>query len=693
MEAKEIPSSVERNDFLLELLTLQQDGSGAISAPSNWTTQKPLLQVDTEVDEIVGKLHDAVLKNGGSNRKARWHFFIGSPGNGKSAAVGELCTRLLSESSCQIRTERGESIEELSKDSEIPYAIDVFERGNKYASVQVVQDASVVRNPFAPDVDPAVDLLNTLENAWEKGKSLIVCTNRGVLEKAHRDKHTDQSVNSKPWFKILKDVVLKEASIYDKLSSTRDFDNGRPVFENVDISYSHLENHSLLQDDEIFDRLLRKATNQTRWDCCETCPSKAMCPFKANRDWLVDDDLRSKVLQLLKRAEILSGQVIVFREALALISFILAGCPRDYRKLKHPCDWVHDKVAQSDIFSLAIRRIYMCLFGSYCPYGLEVPARLRKEQVEAIDTLYKRLEKDNSGVRKAIRHVIKSQSSSPKEPPSTDVGVTRLLGEDGVIASVNPFKEALPTKFFDRWDSDLDGISRTCKADNFGEIEERCISIWEKLEQKLEFTSGHWASKAHWAIHRWSSNYFLYLGALVDGHSAWGNELDEFASLLKIMNTQSSHRSMAQKIQKRTLDEDLERLLNEAADNETDGTVQLSDSVTLSGDWVKNNLKPKTVPNRKSGSAVSLSIEFNGKESAVLGALMYIWLKRRAEGKLDQRCFPLELLVGATDARVRAASKGRYAFENDDVELIVKTDGDNTLKIFRLEGDVGVDDE
>ena len=679
---------MERNDFLLELLTLQQDGSGAISAPSNWTTRTPLLQVETEVDKIVEELHGAVLKNGESNRNARWHFFIGSPGNGKSAAVGKLCTRLLLGNFCEVRTEGGESIEELY-DSEIPYAIDVFEGDNKYASVQIVQDASVVRNPFAPDVDPSAELLNTLEKAWKKGRSLIVCTNRGVLEKAHRDKHTDQSVNSKPWFKILKDVVSVDTSICDKLPGTRDFDNGRSVFESVDISYSHLENHSLLQDDGTFERLLQKATNQAEWDCCETCPAKEMCPFKANRDWLVDNDLRSNVLQLLKRAEILSGQVIVFREALALISFILAGCPRDYKDVQHPCDWVHGKVDRSDVFSLAIRRIYMCLFGSYCPYGLEMTTRLRKEQVEAINTLYERLEKDNSGVKTAIGHVIKSHSSSQEGPPSTDVGVTRLLGENGVIASVNPFKEALPTKFFDRWDSDLEDIRLTCKSYNLGAIEEACISIWKELEQELEFTPGHWASKTHWAIRRWSSNYFLHLGVLAEGHSAWGNELDEFANLLKIMNKPDGPSSMDQKREKRALDTSLGLLLGEAG-NENAATVQLSDSVTLSGDWVRNALKPKTVPNRKSGS-VSLAIEYDGKERAVLGALMYIWLKRRAEGKLDQRCFPLELLIGATDARVRAASKGKYAFANDDVELIIKTDSVDDLKIVRLEGDVGVE--
>ena len=50
------------NDYLLELLALQQDGRQAISAPSNWTTQIPLLDVQTDVDEIVDDLSDAILE-------------------------------------------------------------------------------------------------------------------------------------------------------------------------------------------------------------------------------------------------------------------------------------------------------------------------------------------------------------------------------------------------------------------------------------------------------------------------------------------------------------------------------------------------------------------------------------------------------------------------------------------------------
>lgn len=82
---------VMRNNFLVELLALQQDGKQAISSPSNWINQKPLLEVPTKLDEIIEELGNAILSKKGNNTIARWHFFIGSPGNGKSAAVGKLC--------------------------------------------------------------------------------------------------------------------------------------------------------------------------------------------------------------------------------------------------------------------------------------------------------------------------------------------------------------------------------------------------------------------------------------------------------------------------------------------------------------------------------------------------------------------------------------------------------------------------
>ena len=63
------------------------------------------------------------------------------------------------------------------------------------------------------------------------------------------------------------------------------------------------------------------------------------------------DDLRGNVLDILRRAEVLDGQIIVFREAVALLSLLLAGCPNDHGT-RTPCEWVHDQVRGDKVFNL-----------------------------------------------------------------------------------------------------------------------------------------------------------------------------------------------------------------------------------------------------------------------------------------------------------------------------------------------------
>lgn len=676
------------NDFLLDLLSLQQDGRYAISAPTNWTTHEPLLQVSTEVDAIIEGIRNEILVGSKANDTARWHFFVGSPGNGKSAAMGKLCRQLISANACQLRDERDVAITDLEPTA-IPYAINVYEGSNRFASAQIVQDASVVRNPFSADVDPARELLETLKHAWEKGISLVVCTNRGVLEKAHRDNHMNRDVNSEPWFKVVTAVVLTNTSLSGEIDSIREFDGGKPVFRKVKVGYSHLDNRSLLLGKDTFARLVQNATSDAYWESCASCSVHGMCPFKANRNWLADEGGRSQVLKLLTRAEVLSGQVIVFREALAIISLLLAGCPRDYDSI-HPCDWVRAKATSHDIFSLATRRVYMSLFASYSPYGLEGADRLRKRQLVALRELMDVLADGNAQTLAAIRHVVEANH------PSTDVGVTRLLGETGIIPSLDPCREALPSEFYDRWDSDFDAVP-TSGGPCFTDIERAYLSIWRELEESLELSADHSVSEAHWALRRWSSNYLLHLGAMLEGYSAWAEELDRYAKLLGLIAKLPEHRSIEEKRTIRQLDAQLENLLNAVTGDQTTSTIQLSEAVTLAGHWVRDTLKPKTVGSKASGS-VSLEIEFKGGEReegerAVLAAPMYLWLTRLAAGRLDNRCFPQELLAGLTDARVRAASKGEYAFENNDIELVIDASNGERFKLARFDGAVDVEHE
>lgn len=669
----------KQNEFLVNLLSLQQDGRHAISAPSNWVN-KPLLEVETEVDNIIDELENSILIGPSSNELARWHFFIGSPGNGKSAAMGKLCRQLRANSGCQISDEKGVSIDDLDS-SVIPYAMNVFEDGNKFISAQIIQDASVVRNPYSRSVDPASELLKTLEEAWQRGISLIVCTNRGVLEKAHRDNHTNHAVNSKPWFKVLAGVVTMKTSPYQQMAKSRAFDGRKNVFKELRVSCSHLDNRSLLLEQDTFDRLVQKATSGARWTACESCAANNMCPFWGNRNWLIDEESRTKMLTLFRRAEVLSGQIVVFREALAIVSLILSGCPKDYEQL-HPCDWVKEAIGSDDIFSLAARRIYMCLFASFAPHGLEDVQALRDKQIDALRSASGFLDEADESSKRALSHVIEKRS------PSTDVGVTRFLGSSGVLASLDPCREALSGEFYQRWDADFRAAVEA-GGEAVTKLETECIGVWKVIEECLESASDHSVSEAHWALQRWASNFLLHFGALLEGRSAWADELDEFAKLLGLVAVPAEDRSIEDKRKLRQLDGRVEELLSAVAAEGAGSTVLLSDAVTLSGQWVRENLKPSTIASDESGS-VSLSVGFDGGEKAVFAAPIYLWLTRRADGKLDHRCFPQELMSGASDARVRAASKGKYAFQDNDVTLEITAGNRGVFRLDRFDGEVDV---
>ncbi len=163
------------NNFLNELLDLQQDGKKSISAQINWS-EEPLLNVeapiDKKIDELAGNM---LLGKDGNNSVAKWFFLIGSPGNGKSAAVGSLVRKL--KDKCKIDVD-GTPIDELDPESKVvPYEIAIREGKNPYPSAKVIQDASVVREPFDSKIDAANDLISAIKEAWEKGISLVVCSN------------------------------------------------------------------------------------------------------------------------------------------------------------------------------------------------------------------------------------------------------------------------------------------------------------------------------------------------------------------------------------------------------------------------------------------------------------------------------------------------------------------------------------
>jgi hypothetical protein len=673
----------KNNDFLSKLLHLQQDGNEAISAPSKWLKEKPLLKIETQIDQDVNDIVENMLIGNKGNTIARWHFFTGSPGNGKSAAIGEICRNLIDKYQCKIIDVNGVSIDELD-DTDIPYELRIVEKiGTKEVySAMIIQDASVVRQPYAKDVDPSKDLLKSVDSAYEKGISLLVCTNRGVIEKAIRENALGEKYGEKPWFNQL-DEISREAPL---LNEARPFGPNKTFKGGYIFKASYLENRSLLNESKSFEGLIKEATKDSNWEVCEGCEVANLCPFRANRNWLADEDTRGKFLSVLARAEVLSGQIIVFREALAIISFLLAGCPIDYEDLT-PCAWVHQKNHDKDIFALGMRRIYMNIFSSFTPYGLEYPERLRKIQCEMLKEIKNVLE-DSTDYWQHLNYVTVQDAA-----PSTDVGIARILGPDGVMKELDACNDGLNQDFLDYWDSenlDEDYLKKDIK--HFTEIERGCLKTWIEIEKIIESSTTLDSPRCYQTLRKWSSNFLLHYGMLLEGKTSWADELEGFMKVLGTIGTKKEEWTQDQKKLIRDTNKDLVSLLAINAGGIQSDSIELSENVQLKGDYI-NKLKPQ-IDDEVVSKGPYINIKFLNTKST-LSTRAFIMQKRHKVLNLDPACFPKEVFIGMIDARILAASSNNtdaYALQENGVELLIKDLDGNYLKLERSDWEVFIND-
>jgi hypothetical protein len=685
-----------KNPFVEKLLSLQQDGSQAISAPSNWTRTTPLLEVETELDVVIDAITNECLE-GDSNRNAIWYFFIGSPGNGKSAAVGGVVRNLINNKKCRICDENNVDISKLDETS-VPYYLNVYEVGKPYCTVRIVQDASVVRNPYDSDVDPSRDLLKTLEAAWADGISLIVCTNRGVLEKAYRETYRSQEYAGKAWHQsILKQLTERYGQIglnHEPIS----FDKPKRNFTKVIAKATFLDQRSLiLNNSNILGRIIDKAIDISNWSVCEECSAKNLCPFKQNQFSLSDSKLKQNLITLLRRAEIVSSQVIVFREALAAISFILAGSARDYVNI-HPCDWVRLLQSRRDYFALGSRRIHMCLFNSTAPRCLDIVNSIRVEQIKSLKNLYDYAYNLNQDKAKQIKAL-------EDDSPSTDVGVKRLFGLDGVLMKIDPLNGTLDPNFVDRWDNNFTRILNDESESYVTKLDRACIASWSFYEDCSESYDSHESEEIFLSLKRWSSHYLLHLGVFVEGMAANSKEIDEFSHLIELLSKREDDRTNEDNLKIDKLENDISKLLNRN-NGSKDGVsfITIADGVEVYGEYFDNELKPKIKPSGSSGS-LSVTIEFGTKEKTNLNYTnpnytnlnysAYLWLCERGEAHLNINCVSSDLMSDAMDAKSRAASRSKYSWVSDKVNLKIEAlvSPDDKLKhyiIGRLKGKVNV---
>lgn len=672
------------NPFVTRLIRLQQDGKEAISGPANWR-EPPLLEVTTAPDNSIDSLLDAMCPSPGDvPHHGRWHWLIGSPGNGKSAKLGLLARRLL-ERGYEIVSEDGVAVGESDADW-LPYLLEVREEGRPYRFAYLVQDASVVRNPFGDVCDPSEDLADVLRLASGRGTSLLLCTNWGVLQRLFDSGHTDPSMREEPWFRAVSGSLRKVTGSVT-IHAGGDTSGEKTVFDELEVTYEFLDNRSLLVNSDIFERLVKKATAEQYWDACAGCPSISLCPLKANRDDLASDDLRRNVLDILRRAEVLDGQIVVFREAVALISLLLAGCPNDHEG-RTPCDWVHRQVQGNRVFNLLARRIPSILFGATRPHGLEGTAShsegsmaSRRDQIYALRAI-NGLFPSTSPVRQALVTVMRSGELS------TDVGVERLLGLNGAIPALDPSLEP-------RYAAELDDFVAIATSARFADqsggkasspgmraIEEHCLRAWDEIFDAIAATGDPVTGQDlyFWA-RRWQTTRLAWITAVTRGLTALQPELENYLTFLKTSGGRAERLATMRK-----LEEILQKLLAPRGRNrDSEVHVQLAKSLWLTGRWAELELRPR-LGQHGSRDSNALFVKMSQFHPFVITAETFTWLSRQHELSLSDLSFNPEVLESLRRTQAQAAAGSQYSVQNDYVGITIVDEKGVEHRIERTQG-------
>ena len=672
------------NPFVTRLLRLQQDGKEAISGPANWR-EPPLLDIAADSDDAIDSLLKAMCPSpGDAPRHGRWHWLIGSPGNGKSAKLGLLARRLL-ERRYEIVSEDGVVIGKSDADW-LPYLLEVREEGKPYRFAYLVQDASVVRNPFGAVCDPAEDLADVLRLAAARGTSLLLCTNWGVLQRLFDWGHTDRKVREEPWFRAVSGAIQKgESGVTVRAGGGTSGE--KTVFDELDVTYECLDNRSLLVNSDAFERLVEKATAEQNWDACSGCPSMSLCPFKANRDDLASDDLRRNVLDILRRAEVLDGQIIVFREAVALLSVLLAGCPNDHGG-GTPCEWVHDQVQGNRLFNLLARRVPSILFGATRSHGLEVPERYspgtiatRRDQISALEAIDGLLH-GTSPVRQALAAVTRSGELS------ADVGVERLLGPDGAIPALDPSIEPRHAVELDEFVAiatsarSTDESGDKASSPGMRSIEEHCLRAWEEIFDAIAATGDPVTGQDlyFWA-RRWQTTYLAWIAAVTRGLTALQPELENYLAFLRTSGEWAERLATMKKLEKV-----LEKLLAPRELNgDSDVHVELATSLWLTGRWAELELRPH-LQHDGARDSNALLVKMSEFHPFVVTAETFTWLSRQHELSLSDLSFNPDVLESLRRIQAQAAAASEYSVQDDDVAIVIVDEQGIEHRVERTRG-------
>jgi len=631
------------NKFLKKLIELQQDGSGSISAPKNWL-EEPLLyvntEIDTTIDEVISKIKD-------DDKKGVWLFLMGAPGNGKSALTGKI-VRDLNESGFSFFSydnyTYGSKKNDLNFNScgdILPYKIEVKHFTKEFSICSFIQDASVLKKIGEDSPNPAVDLITSLTEAKNRGTSIIVCANRGILEEALRIGKEHLSTDPEV-IKIIHRAILGESGDFSVVGKNT-------VNSEIHFKSISLEQRSLLIGKPYFKELIKKAILPSNWDECVSCNNSAYCPFYLNQQNLSQEKYLDILLNILAQYEAFSGQVIVFREAIAIVSSILAGSSEDFvGHIGNPCSWVSDMVNKQDWFSLLSRRVYSTIYNPYQPLGIT------KKEIEKINGF----------------SFFRDKPFLRLKEPSNDSGVIRILGKDGIAEEIHPLKNS--RRLIN--DSNLTfDILKTEYSDLITSLEEKCFQVWDTILNSLdEEKINHLEEFIE--IKRWISSNTFNIAFFTEGLTKFTEELDP---LIKIYSDGKGNDELLD-----NLENTLRKLIGEKE-------IPISPTAKITGFDLKIEIKQNHNVGIKA-KPYGLQVVFGASSTyTFIDTRTLCHLIYKSNYHLDSITFPAKLLEQLEINQLVAARKSSYN-TTSSLKLLLKDCINKEVEIYRSRGKVRI---
>lgn len=523
-----------RNDFTRSLLNYSAERDDCIGRPERWGSPPPLV-VNTPLHEEMAALADETWSGPSS---LVWYFLVGGPGNGKSEAVGAF-VRHLNEKARQAGDPPVFDASKGEYGGSIPYWF--HERISRGGEITLLQDISVPKNSGS---DPAADFLASLELCMESSAHLLACANRGMLLRATRLAREQPSCQ---WLVPILECIDKQSQEAAPAADARWTieANGRKI----EIRVWPLDHESVLFGQEngnpwaepagsIFDQIVTKAVAPANWEAngCTGCPACELCPMLGDARWLRDPARRRSILKILRNAEVWSGQRIVLREALGLLSMVLVGCPSDFVEGEtelHPCEWVQKRALgvpakikdEHALIELISHRVYQDLFARPAPTGLAFD-RAHQQRDEWIYERLALLEPGGENLALALKRI---DSAFAKQ-----AGPLRLIGGSGILRPFDPATDGGWCSIY-KFSADAE-ISelRQLGASHQEELERQLGDLLERLENAARALAPHNdPAKTFAAIYRWASTLYLRLLGTALGETPNAEILRDYLGLLQ----------------------------------------------------------------------------------------------------------------------------------------------------------------